>query len=405
MTRTRQGHSVRLLISGAALTVVLLAATSVAPAQSREIIGYYPSWKVREVPGSMLPDRIPFQSLTIINYAFFYPLPDGTVTGRDARGDSLVLLGARADGSTAAPLTAIAHRHGVRVMLSIGGWADSENFPAVASRQSTRTRFAASCSDLVRRFDFDGIDIDWEFPGFVEHRGTTADRANFTLLLRELRDSLDALAGTSRRHVLLTAALPAGAENAAGTDVGEIAQTLDFLNIMTYDFYGPWDEKANYNSPLYAGEGGDPAKSVDGAFLLYTKTFGIPASKLTLGVPFYGHTYARCTALNTAHGGTDTTHFPGQGAFYSLISEQMGHFKRIWDDRAKVPYLVSGEWNMLVSYDDEESIRWKSAYAVEHGVRGLIVWEITADAMPDGSHPLLDVVHKTLFPPPGNPPR
>jgi chitinase len=370
--------------------------------QSREIIGYYPSWKVRDVPGSMIPERIPFQGLTIINYAFFYPLPDGTVVGRDPRGDSLVLYGTPAAGGTGTPLAEAAHRHGVRVMLSIGGWADSENFPAVAGSQSSRTRFAHSCNDQVRRNNFDGIDIDWEFPGFAEHKGTPADKVNFTLLLRELRDSLDALAGHSDRRLLLTAALPAGAENAAGIDVGQVAGILDFLNIMTYDFYGPWDEHVNHNAPLYAGAGGDPAKSVHGAYLLYTQTFGIPPAKLMLGVPFYGHSYARCTAMNTAHGGTDTTHFSGQGAFYSLINGQMGHFKRIWDDRAKVPYLVSTEWNMLVSYDDEESVRWKSDYAVAHGVRGLIIWEITGDDMPDGSHPLLDVVHMTLFPLPGD---
>lgn len=388
--------------ASATLALFLVFGTSLASAQPREIIGYYPSWKVRDVFGSMTPDKIPFHALTIINYAFFYPLPDGTVVGRDVHGDSLILPGTAGSGASGSSLTVIAHRHGVRVMLSIGGWADSDNFPAVASREAGRTQFAHSCNDLIRKYDFDGIDIDWEFPGFAEHKGTRADRVNFTLLLQELRDSLNVLSGTSGRHFLLTAALPAGAEHAAGIDVGQIAGILDFLNIMTYDFYGPWDERVNHNAPLYAGEGGDPAKSVHGAFLLYTQTFTIPPAKLTLGVPFYGHTYSRCTALNTGHGGTDTIHFPGQGAFYSLISGQMDKFHRIWDDRAKVPYLVSTDWNMLVSYDDEESVRWKAAYAVEHGVRGVIIWEITADLTPDGSHPLLDVVHKTLFPLPGD---
>ena len=384
------------------LVVCAFLGTAGAGAQSREIIGYYPSWKVRDTSGAMTPDKIPFNALTIINYAFHYPLPNGTVVGRDTHGDSVILLGLYAAGRPGSPLAELAHRHGVRVMLSIGGWEDSGNFPAVAASEAGRTRFAHSCNEFIRRFDFDGIDIDWEFPGYSGHGGTPADKENFTLLLQELRDSLDILGATAGRRLLLTAALPAGGEHAAGIDIGRVAGILDILNIMTYDFYGPWDERANHNAPLYPGDGGEPGRSVHGAFLLYTQTYHVPPSKLTIGVPLYGHTYAGCTALNAEHGGADTVHFPRQGAFYNIIRGHMGHFARVWDDRAKVPYLVSTDWNMLVSYDDEESVRWKSAYAVERGVRGLILWEITADLMADGSHPLLDVIHKTLFPSPGD---
>ena len=384
--------------------IVLFVIATMFPTlgHSQEIIGYYPSWKWRSGRHEMPPEKIPYGALTIINYAFFFPLPDGTIVGRDSIGDTLTLLGipdSTTPGALASPgLTEAAHRHGVKVMLSIGGWEDSGNFPGVAARAATRARFAQSCADRIREFGFDGIDIDWEFPGYREHNGTPADRVNFTLLLRSIRDSLDALGDASGRRLLLTAALPAGREHAEGIDVGQIAGILDFLNIMTYDFYGPWDERANHNAPLYAGEGSDPEKSVHGAFLLYTQTFNLPPSRITLGVPFYGHAFARCTAINTPHGGADTVHMPGQGAFYSRITGLMDSCTRVWDERAKVPYLVSKNWNILVSYDDEESVRWKASYAAEHAVRGLIIWEITADLMPDGTHPLLDVLRKTLRP-------
>jgi GH18 family chitinase len=209
-------------------------------AQTSEIIGYYPSWKHPGGVPLLPPERIPYQDLTIINYAFFAPLPDGTIVGRDTVGDAMVLRGQR--------LTQLAHRHGVRVVLSLGGWEDSGNFPAVAARAESRTRFAHSCIELIREFNFDGIDIDWEFPGYADHNGTPDDREYFILLLRELRDSLN----TWPRHLLLTAAVPAGRATGGGLDIAAMDELLDFFNIMTYDFYGPWDPRANHNAPLYA---------------------------------------------------------------------------------------------------------------------------------------------------------
>jgi len=354
-------------------------------AQTREIIGYYPSWKHLTEKNPLTPEKIPFSKFTIINYAFFFPGADGTIVGRDPVGDSLILRGKQS-------LTTLAHNSRVLVLLSIGGWEDSNNFPQVAARPDTRTQFAHSCLERIREFNFDGIDIDWEYPGYADHNGSPADRENFTLLLRTLRDSLDATGSTAGVHYLLTAALPADRSRAEGMDIRTIARILDFLNIMTYDFHGPWDARVNHNAPLYAGEGGDSNRCVNGAFKLYHESYGIAPGKINLGVPFYGHTYRDCTALNALHSGSDTTHFPKEGAFYNSIADRMKNFTRRWDDRAQVPYLVSQKWNMVVSYDDEESVAQKARYVVEKGARGLIIWEVTADTMPSGDHPLLDAI-------------
>jgi chitinase len=131
---------------------------------------------------------------------------------------------------------------------------------------------------------------------------------------------------------------------------------------------------------------------VDGAFRLFHNTFGIPAGKINLGVPFYGQTFTNCTGVDAPHAGADTVHFSKQGAFYYDIVENMHNFTRYWDDHAKVPYLVSSSWKMFVSYDDEESVAFKARYVLEHGARGVIIWESTGDYMPDGTTPLLDVI-------------
>jgi len=194
--------------------------------------------------------------------------------------------------------------------------------------------------------------------------------------------------------VLLSAALPADRAQALAMKIGDAEKLLDFINVMTYDLYGPWDPQAYHNAPLYAGPGMDSSRSVDGAFRLYHGTFGIPANRINLGVPFYGHTFTGCAALGGTHGPGDTVHFPAGGAFYYAIAARMKDFTEHWDERARVPYLTSSRWNVLVSYDNEESVREKARYAAGRGARGLIIWEISGDYLTDGSHPLLEAIDR-----------
>ncbi len=370
---------------------LMLALAGSAPAQPKEIIGYYPSWKWGERDNLVSPGRLPYEKLTMINYAFFLPLPDGRIVGKDSTGDALYLRG-NPDSS----LVTLAHRHLVKVMLSIGGWEDSGNFPLVASTPALRAAFAHACTDAVRTFGFDGIDVDWEFPGFAAHNGTPLDRDNCTALFRALKDSLAAQEQASGKRLLLTAALPAGGANLAGFDLAALAGLLDMFNVMTYDFYGPWDSLANHNAPLYPSAGADTSRCVDAAFRFFTGAGGLPPSRVNIGVPFYGHTFAHCAALNGPHAGADTVHSSQGGAPYYDILAKMDHFTRVWDEQARVPYLISREWDMLISYDDEESVRAKARYVVDNDAGGVIIWELTQDFMLDGTNPLLDVLAATL---------
>jgi len=390
---------IRLRAITAALLLLAPASTDLSAQQRKDVVCYYPSWKWRPGSHGLTPAEIPFDRLTVINYAFFVPLPDGTITGKDTAGDARILLPHPAEraGDGSLSLTALAHRHGVRVLLSIGGWDDSGAFPAAASDPARRARFAHSCASAIVRYGFDGIDIDWEFPGLEEHNGSPADSARFPLLLRTLRDTLDRLGTSLRRHLALSAALPALDVRARMMSIGRSAPLLDFLNIMTYDLYGTWEPRAYHNAPLYAGPGDDSARTVDGAFRLYHGKYGVAAQRINLGVPFYGHAFAGCTELLGTHSGADTTLFAG--AFYANIAAHMGEFTRHWDPHAMVPYLTSTVRRTLVSYDDAESARCKAEYAAAHGARGLIIWEITQDALPDGSHPLLEAVDRVFHEP------
>ena len=363
----------------------------------KDIISYFPSWDYMGRGGLVNAKTIPYDKLTIINYAFASPQKDGTLKPKKPATDAALLFdsvdpttGKTVPGSS---LIAMAHRHGVKVMLSIGGWEDTSEFPFIAADRVKTSRFASECADRIRTFGFDGIDIDWEYPGYAPHNGSPADKVNFTVFLKALRDSLDALGAKNGRKYLLSAALASTAFAVKNMEVEKVASILDFLNIMTYDFFGVWDPLSNHNSPLYAPEKGDSTLNVDHAFRLYHDEYGVPADRINLGVPFYGHGFAGCAGLHQKYSGPDTTvcFEPGNVTFVDL-TKHMDMFEPRWDDRAKVPYLVNAARNIFISYDDEQSVAFKADYVMSHGARGLIIWEMTDDYFEDGSTPLLDAI-------------
>ena len=374
--------------------IFLLIAVSVSPlclGQQKNIIGYFPSWKWRDKNALMTFDKIPFGKLTIIDYAFWHPLTDGSIAGIDTVGDGLNLWGKNSRPS----LVELAHQHHVRIMLSIGGWDDSYNFPAVAASESLRVAFSHSCVDVIKKFDLDGIDIDWEFPELTEHHGMPGDKYNYTLLMRDVRDSLESYGHQIGKHLLLSAALPASEKELSHFEIDSVAEIFDMLNVMTYDYNGSWSPISGFNAPLYSWRSDDSLHNVDASFKLYTEQLQIPSSKINLGIPFYGHSFAHCITLNSPHKGDDTTLFPNVDVFYYDIA---GHFDkyRQWNDSAKVPYLVVPGENTLISYDDDESVALKAQYVLDHHAGGVMIWEITGDYLGNDSNPLLDVIYSKL---------
>ncbi|MBW7886778.1 MAG: hypothetical protein H3C35_00280 [Bacteroidetes bacterium] len=360
--------------------------------QSKEIIGYFPSWKWKHSDALMSHEKVSFSKVTMLNYAFWYPLPSGEITGRDAQGDSIALFHKNRKPS----IIELAHQHKVRVLLSLGGWEDSGNFPAVSSSDSTRKKFAQSCADCIRTLGFDGIDIDWEFPGMAEHNGTANDKRNYTLLLQTLRDTLRALEQTVQKKILLTAAFPAGAGLLNNFEIDSLLPLLDMVNIMTYDFYGSWSPISGHNSALYASSALDTVNTIDATVRYYRETLHVPSQKINIGVPFYGQSFSQCAGLYKAQSGMDTALFSPSGAFYYNIVHVLTKQNRRWDSNAKVPYIILPEKNTLISFDDQESVAEKARYVLHHHLRGVIIWEITGDYLSDGSTPLLDALNRNL---------
>ncbi len=388
----------------------------------KQIIGYYPSWQMYKRGGLVVPATLNYEKYTILNYSFFAPDSLGYLKGTDAWADSILLRG-RIDWGTSTndfyyyyPNTSLidnAHVWGVKVMVSIGGWTLSENFPKIAADPVKRANFASECVKALRDYKFDGIDIDWEYPGYTEHKGVPEDKQNFTLLMQSIRDSIDAYGKKIKYKFLLTAALGANKGNMEFIEWDKVKTIFDYMNLMTYDYNGTWSPDANHQTALYeptSGWGG----SVDGSFKLLTEKYNVPVEKLNIGVAFYGrslllkgpgediYTKNHLSLQDSITYSTDL----GMPQYYDILLK-MKNFERRWDDAAKAPYLIGtpGKRHTFVSYDDEQSVRLKSEYVLKKESAGVIIWDITGDYIEksEGSGsikgtPLADVITDVLQP-------
>lgn len=355
----------------------------------KEIVGYYPSWQWYDRNKLVNPQTIDYSKYTILNYAFLNPEPDGSISLFDSWADENLLLG-QIDWSSGGyipntSLIAKAHSNNVKVLPSIGGWTLSDNFPGIAADPVKRQTFAQACVGLLQTYNFDGIDLDWEYPGFADHNGTPQDFQNFTLLLQEVRTAIDAYGASISKPMLLTAAVGANQNHMNNVDWTAVSPLLDIINLMSYDFFGTWDAITNHNAPLFAPQQGDPEFNLSASIDLLINTYNVPKDKITAGIAFYG----RSTKTN----GTPTLHGPSTGnsdnitfdidagtpLFYSVM-DKMNLFTEHWDDQAKVPYLLGQNGlNTFLSYDNVASIELKAHHIVEQEIRGAIIWEITGD--------------------------
>lgn len=355
----------------------------------KEVIGYYPNWQWYDRAKLVNPTTIDYSKYTIINYAFFKPEINGSISSTDSWADDNLLNGqpnwAQGGYHPNTSIVSRAHNAGVKVVPSIGGWTLSDNFPTIAANATTRTAFANACVALIQQYNFDGIDIDWEYPGYSPNSGTPADKQNFTLFLQAIRSSLNTLQVQTGKNYLLTACFGASQTNMTNIEWANVANTLDCINLMSYDFFGTWDATTNHNAPLYAPAQGDPTFNINSAINSLLTTYNVPANKICAGLAFYGRSHITTNAA-TLHGvGTgqaDKITFSaddGSPLFYNILQKQ-SLFSKYTDNLAASPYLLGKNGlKTFVSYDDTASIFTKATYIKNKNLRGCIIWEITGD--------------------------
>jgi len=391
----------------------------------KQVIGYYASWQWYDRAKLTKPQNMDFNKVTRVNYAFFQVDEDGSIWGTDEWADPRVLFGdvdadagecsagqPRCRCSWVEPqyksclyhqdhtgLIWLAHQARAEVYPSIGGWTLSDAFPPMSKDATSRKIFARNCRNLILDYNFDGIDLDWEYPGYTAHSGTPADKENFNLLLQDIREELDALGAETGRFYGLTAALPCGPSNINNIDIQTVAQYLTEFNLMSYDFHGAWDTNTGVNSPLY-DQASDPEAgwSVDGCVKNWVAR-GAPQEKLNIGLAFYGRSFRNAKELGVEHGGTDEFSWEideGTPQYFNVI-DQINKMDVEWNEETGTPYaFFNDNKGGLVSFDDERAICLKTDYAIQENLNGFIIWELSGDVMDDLSTPLLNMVNRKL---------
>jgi chitinase len=372
----------------------------------KEIIGYFIQWGVyrRDYHVKNIVTSGSADILTTINYAFAGIGDDLQCEILDAYADyekrydaaesvdgvaDLVSQPLKGSFNQLKKLKAI-YPH-IRVVISVGGWSDSAKFSDAALPEN-RTAFVSSCIDLFIRgnFDpangvvdpgvFDGIDIDWEYPGACgatcNHR--SEDTENFTALLAEFRTQLDAI----DPNLLLTIAAPASEHHYSKIELEQVHQYLDWINLMTYDFHGGWEPQGptNHHANLHASpaDPSQPPMSATTAVQGYLAG-GVPADKLTLGLPFYGHGWTRVPNVD------DGLYQPAGGLPRGTWQKGIEDFEVLeakgypgfWDPLAQAHWIYNGK--TFWSYDNADSVAAKMDYINGQELRGVMFWELSGD--------------------------
>ena len=363
--------------------------------QKQRVVGYFTSWGIygRDYQVS----DIPAAELTHINYAFANIDSDLRVTHGDSYADSVNFPALRELKEQ--------HPH-LSTLISVGGWTWSEKFSDVALTHERREAFAASAIDFMVTHGFDGIDIDWEYPvagGEGDNVNRPEDKRNYTLLMRELREQLDVLERENGRDYWLSIAAPAGPFNMQNLEIAQLAQTLDWINLMSYDLSGAWDPITGHNSALY-DQAANPAHddlNLDAAVNAYLGA-GTPPDKLVVGVPFYGRVFGDVGSENNGlyqadgQNVTGTLGENGYLAYWDISANflnDLSGFTRHWDSEGQVPYLYNEELRQFVTYEDVESAKLKASYIRDKGLGGAMIWELSTDSE---EHELLDAVFQLL---------
>lgn len=281
-----------------------------------------------------------------------------------------------------------AHQAGVKVLLSLGGWGWDQQFAAMTSSPEAEVRYVAAVIGLVEKFNYDGVDLDWEYPD------TRAEVIGFERLARTLRAGLDEIGDRKCRPMLLTMAASANPETLHWLKPEFLLETIDWINVMTYDYTGRGTPFAGHHSPLHASSRAPANSSMSTELTMQylVDTRKLPADRLAVGLPLYGRGFGVGEPYaSTANAAAP----PYESANYARI-HQLQHDQgwiRTWDDETKNPWLISPEGVAAIGYDDDQSVAMKAEWAMKKGFRGVFFWQIAGDRLPDGSNPLQEAAH------------
>jgi chitinase len=361
-----------------------------------KIVGVYtPNWQP-----TALVDALHGDSVTHVVYAFLHICGPGQLP-EDAprcvgKGDYQLATSAIDDSFNDAFARLKARAPHVKVVASVGGWGGSDPFFHIADDAAPRAAFAKSAADFLRAHPaFDGIDIDWEHPtnnGSANgvQLGSSADGQGYADLMAALRAAMNALTAENGHKYLLTAAINTEHVIVDKVNYRDAAKSMDYIFMMTYDFYGPWTKTIGNHTALRAHADG----AQDGLDVA-TKTMtdaGVPAAKLVAGVAMYGRGFtgvARPADGRSFSGEPHIGSYPapeGASDWRELAARYVDRngrglhgYQTIFDPRTQAWNLYNARNQLFMGYDDPRTVIAKGRFARDAGLAGVFAWELSQD--------------------------
>ncbi|CAF4794720.1 unnamed protein product, partial [Rotaria sp. Silwood1] len=277
--------------------------------------------------------------------------------------------------------------HRLKTLLSLGGaTVNSTKFRYIFQTNKIRQEFIRNTIKYLRKYKFDGLDIDWEYPEIDK------DRRIFSLLIRDYRLAFqkESLL-TNRTRLLLTAAVAAYRPKIEiSYNIKEISPFLDYINLMAYDYHGNWNTHIGFNSPLYprSTEIGNQRYLNQQATVNTWIDGGCPPSKLVLGLGFYGRTFQLQQINNPNIKPYAPSKGPGLPGIYTNSSGFLSYYeicdlikKHTWhtdyDKEQEVPFAYKND--QWIGYDNEKSIEKKCHFIAKQRLSGAMIWTLDLD--------------------------
>jgi chitinase len=359
---------------------------------SSSVVCYFTNWAwYRGGIGKFSPENIDPKLCSHIIYSFAILDPDSLlIKSCDTWADI--------DNKFYQKVTSL-KKKGIKVSLAIGGWNDSQTdkYSRLICDAAARARFNSHVVGFLIENNFQGLDIDYEYPKANE-------KQYFSLWVKELKQAF-------APHGLLLSAAVSGSKTKidAGYDVPTLAKNLDFLNLMSYDYHGHWDGKTGHVSPLKAVPETDTDPTLNTEFSVnYWIQLGMPKQKIMMGIPMYGQTFTLSNPSNTnigslSNGGGlpgEFTKQSGMLSYYEILdkTQKQGWSTRKDSSKRMGPYSWKGD--QWVGYDDEEIVEEKAKFIKVKGLGGAMIWCLDMDDFQGssgrGSYPLLSTINKTM---------